>query len=191
MALDDEVLEVGFGARRARQLSRKYAILPDRKLAKLYSLFQRAQRLTERRLLIDRLIVLRSDFEKKKSHFAMGQGPLLSQLKYFMSHKFYQTMLACICLCGCISQHTSAQTELEYNDARIVAVYNTLVASEAPGVIRTIDIAAGDEVQKQAVLATLNSETFQADVDVALAEEQIARLQAANHAQGGIRSKVG
>lgn len=76
-----------------------------------------------------------------------------------------------------------SQTELEYNQARIVAVHNTLVSSEAPGIIRTIEIEAGDEIRDQAALVTLNSETFQADYEVALAEEEIAKLQAANHAK--------
>ena len=91
----------------------------------------------------------------------------------------------CVAAClACVSVvfngPAQAQSELEYNEARIVAVHNTLVSSEAPGIIRSIDIQAGDEVQKQSVLVTLNSETFQADLDVALAEEQIARLEAAN-----------
>lgn len=76
-----------------------------------------------------------------------------------------------------------AQSEAEYNEARLVAVHNTLVSSEAPGVIRTVEIQAGADVPRHAVLATLNAETFQADYDVALAEEEIAKLQAANRAK--------
>lgn len=75
------------------------------------------------------------------------------------------------------------QTDLEYNEARIVPVHNTLVASEAPGIVRTIGIQAGDEIHEQDILVTLNAETFQADYDVALAEQQIAKLQAANRAK--------
>lgn len=91
----------------------------------------------------------------------------------------YCVALACMSWVG--SAH--GQTDLEYNEARIVPVHNTLVASEAPGIVRTIGIQAGDEIHEQDVLVTLNAETFQADYDVALAEQQIAKLQAANRAK--------
>lgn len=94
-----------------------------------------------------------------------------------------------ISLCGMafgllsLVSNSYGQTELEYNEARIVPVHNTLVSSEAPGIVRSIEIQAGDEVDRHAVLVTLNAETFQADYDVALAEEEIAKLQAANRAK--------
>ena len=76
-----------------------------------------------------------------------------------------------------------AQTELEYNDARVVAVHNTIVSSEAPGIVRSIAIEPGAEVDQQSELVTLNSETFLADYEVAQAEEAIARLQATNRSK--------
>ena len=77
VALDDEILEVGLGSPKAKRLTAKYARTKSSQLTRLYPLFGRAQRKTERRYLIDRLMVLRNDFEKKKSHFAMGQDPYL------------------------------------------------------------------------------------------------------------------
>lgn len=73
-----------------------------------------------------------------------------------------------------------AQSELEYNDARVVAIRNTLIAAEAPGLIREIHFEAGAYIEQHATLITLNSETYQADYEIALAEEAIARLQASN-----------
>ena len=77
VALDDEILETGFGKPRAQRLLARYWRARPEQLTRLFSLFGRAQRRTERRHLTDRLIVLRHDFEKKKSHFAMGQDPYL------------------------------------------------------------------------------------------------------------------
>lgn len=80
VALDDEILEVGFGPDRARRLFQKYAHFSSERLTRLYSIFARAQRKTERRYLIDRLLVLRNDFERKKSHYSMGLDPYLSEV---------------------------------------------------------------------------------------------------------------
>ncbi len=73
-----------------------------------------------------------------------------------------------------------AQQTATYDAARLVSVHNTLVSSEAPGIIRTIEIEAGAEVDEHATLVVLNAETFKADYEVALAEEEIAKLQAEN-----------
>ncbi|MCC6507910.1 MAG: preprotein translocase subunit SecA [Pirellulaceae bacterium] len=77
VSLDDEILVTGLGARPANRLKTKYAQASPDQLTKLFRLFERAQRRTERKYLIDRLIVLRNDWEKKRSCFAMGQDPYL------------------------------------------------------------------------------------------------------------------
>ena len=64
--------------------------------------------------------------------------------------------------------------------ARIVPILNTRVASEAPGVVRNIDVKVGQNVSKDDVLVRLNEEMFVAEFDVAAAEEEIAKLEATN-----------
>ena len=64
--------------------------------------------------------------------------------------------------------------------ARLVPILNTRVASEAPGIVRNIDVKVGQTVSKDDVLVRLNDEMFVAEFDVALAEEEIASLEATN-----------
>ncbi len=79
VALDDEILELGYGVEKAKQFARKYEKTSSERLKWTFRLFMRAQRIIERRYLIDRLILLRNDFEKKKSYGEMGQDPYLSE----------------------------------------------------------------------------------------------------------------
>ena len=80
VALSDEILKVGLGPKQAKRLQNKYANASDSKLQTLYPLFRRAQRKTERKQLTDRMMVLRSDEDKKRAAFEMGQDPYLSSV---------------------------------------------------------------------------------------------------------------
>ncbi len=78
VALDDEILRVGFGPQKARRLMSKFAGVPAHRLNQLFPLFRKAQRKIERRYLIDRLILLRQDLEQQQTHFELGKDPYLS-----------------------------------------------------------------------------------------------------------------
>ncbi len=72
------------------------------------------------------------------------------------------------------------QADFEYRNARMGAINNTLVSSETPGIVKTIDIQSGLEIEEHAALVQLNTEVYLADFEVAEAEEQIAELNAGN-----------
>ena len=73
-----------------------------------------------------------------------------------------------------------AQSRPIVGEARLVAVFNTLVAAESPGIVREIEIAPGAQVAKDSSLVRLNKEMFAAEYDVAVAEYEIAKLEARN-----------
>ncbi len=75
-ALDDEILLVGLGPKKAERLERlgKKAQAP---LSGLESLFRRAQRRVERRHFRDRKILLYHEKERQKTQRQMGQDPYL------------------------------------------------------------------------------------------------------------------
>ena len=81
VSLDDEILEVGLGQRRAERLRLKYPSATFEQLQRLFSVFRKAQRKTERKHLLDRLILMRSDLEQQKMHFDLGQDPFLHGLR--------------------------------------------------------------------------------------------------------------
>ena len=78
VSLSDEILRVGFGPERAKRILARYANVGDGELQRLFPLFRRAQRRTERRHLTDRMAVLKNDQERKRSSYQMGQDPYLS-----------------------------------------------------------------------------------------------------------------
>ena len=73
-----------------------------------------------------------------------------------------------------------AQGRLVVGEARLVAVSNTVVAAEAPGIVREILVKPGATVGNDAALARLNEELFAAEFDVAAAEFEIAKVEAQN-----------
>ena len=75
---------------------------------------------------------------------------------------------------------TRADAQSASGQARLVAILNTTIASETPGIVRYIDVKPGESVAEQNVLIRLNEETFTAEHDVAAAESEIARLEAQN-----------
>ena len=77
VSLDDEILTTGLGSLKAERLFNKHFGKKVNSRA-LYPVFIRAQQNTERKHLVDRLIVLKQDEERKKSSFDTGQDPYLS-----------------------------------------------------------------------------------------------------------------
>ncbi|RIK76398.1 MAG: preprotein translocase subunit SecA [Planctomycetota bacterium] len=76
LALDDEILQAGFGPKKAERLKR----LGERStgpLAGLEALFRKAQRRVERRHFRDRKIMLYHEKERQKIQRQMGQDPYL------------------------------------------------------------------------------------------------------------------
>ena len=78
VSLEDEILSLGLGQKKALQLIDSNADVPNGQLNNLYRVFKKAQANIERRYLTDRLIVLRNDLEKQKLLFETGQDPYLS-----------------------------------------------------------------------------------------------------------------
>ena len=83
-------------------------------------------------------------------------------------------------LCLSANLPVLGQNRVEYKDARIVAFQNTIIASEAPGIVKGIEVKPGSLIPQDEPLVRLNSELFQAEYDVAVLEEEIAKLQATN-----------
>lgn len=75
-----------------------------------------------------------------------------------------------------------AQSSVSYEKARVLAINNVQIASEAAGIVRRIGVETGVDVLQGQTLASLNRETFEAEYEVAVEEERIARLEAANDA---------
>lgn len=82
---------------------------------------------------------------------------------------------------SCLAAECVAQQQTATGSARLVAIRNTLVASEAPGIVRHIAVKAGAKVDEKGLLVRLNDETFIAEYDIAVAEEEIAKLEARNN----------
>lgn len=78
VSLEDEILTLGLGQKKAAQLIDSNAKVANGQLNSLYRVFKKAQANIERRYLTDRLIVLRNDLEKQKLLFETGQDPYLS-----------------------------------------------------------------------------------------------------------------
>ena len=73
-----------------------------------------------------------------------------------------------------------AQDFAVHNQASVAPISNTVIASEAPGIVQLIHIKAGQDVLSAEELIGLNRETFEADFLVAVQELEIARIRATN-----------
>ena len=78
LSCEDEILKTGLGDDKALRIRKRYRNSSYGQLRSLYPMFRRAQKNTQRRHLIDRLMVQRSDLERQKSLFATGQDPFLN-----------------------------------------------------------------------------------------------------------------
>ena len=78
VALSDEILRVGLGPERAKRFQHRFENADENELQRLFPVFRRAQRKTERRYLTDRMAILKNDLQRKRSAFQMGQDPYLS-----------------------------------------------------------------------------------------------------------------
>jgi len=76
LALDDEILEVGFGPRKYAKLVAR-GLKSKGPLRGLVSLFMKAQRRVERRHFRDRKVLLYHEKERQKTQRQMGQDPYL------------------------------------------------------------------------------------------------------------------
>jgi len=76
LALDDEILLIGFGPKKAERL-KKLGAKATTPLSRMESLFRRAQRRVERRHFRDRKVLLYHEKERQKTQRQMGQDPYL------------------------------------------------------------------------------------------------------------------
>ena len=81
VSMDDEILKSGFGEKKAIRFSKKYADAKGELSRGLFAYFLIAQRKTERRHLVDRLMLLRIEKEKHERMFETGQDPYLSSVE--------------------------------------------------------------------------------------------------------------
>lgn len=77
LSLDDEILHVGLGPKRAKRLKAAGEASPARKRTSLTEVFRKAQRRVERRHFVDRKILMHHEKERKKIQIQMGQDPYL------------------------------------------------------------------------------------------------------------------
>ena len=80
VAMDDEILKSGFGEKRADKFARSYADAKGLLPRNLYSYFTKAQQKTERRFLVDCMMLLKAEKEKHERMFETGQDPYLSSV---------------------------------------------------------------------------------------------------------------
>lgn len=80
VSMDDEILKSGFGEKRAEKFAKKYAQSNGIISRGLFAYFQKAQRKTERRHLVDRMMLLRMEKDKHERMFETGQDPYLSSV---------------------------------------------------------------------------------------------------------------
>ncbi|MEL7498503.1 MAG: preprotein translocase subunit SecA [Planctomycetota bacterium] len=78
LSLEDEILQLGYGPAKAEKIRAKFRKSKTLSPRVLLKYFLAAQRKTERRFLVDRLIVLKQDVERQKAHFDTGQDPYLN-----------------------------------------------------------------------------------------------------------------
>lgn len=74
----------------------------------------------------------------------------------------------------------SAQDSAVYDTALLTIVNDTIIAAEAPGIVRDIAVEAGSDVDNEEVLVKLNQESFEAEVNVTKARLAIAKLEASD-----------
>ena len=77
LALDDDILEQGFGPKKARRLAERGVRSGDGHLSGFEATFTRAQARVERRQFRDRKVLLYHDKERQKMQKAMSQDPYL------------------------------------------------------------------------------------------------------------------
>ena len=75
VSLDDEILLLGLGEKKATQLVSKFSRRQNELPLRLLAHFKKAQRLLERRYLTDRMILRRQDQDKHKQQFETGLDP--------------------------------------------------------------------------------------------------------------------
>jgi len=78
VSLEDEILSLGLQPGPAERIKEKFGTRGRIHTAAALKYFRLAQRKTERRFLVDRLIVLKQDVERQKNHFDTGQDPYLN-----------------------------------------------------------------------------------------------------------------
>jgi len=78
LSFEDEILRLGLGPDKATRLQQKFSSHRSIRTRDAYQFFQLAQRKTEKRFLVDRLVVLKQDLERQKNHFETGQDPYLN-----------------------------------------------------------------------------------------------------------------
>lgn len=81
LSFEDEILALGLGPSVAEGLRKKYGSRKRLNSRELIRHFKLAQAKTEKRYLIDRLVVLKQDLERQKANFDTGQDPCLSSVQ--------------------------------------------------------------------------------------------------------------
>jgi len=76
MALDDDIILAGFGAKRAEQL-KDLGLRTTGEMPQLSKIFRKAQIIVEKRHFRDRMILLHHERQRKKMQREMGQDPYL------------------------------------------------------------------------------------------------------------------
>lgn len=77
LALDDELLAIALGPKKARRLAERGKQSGAAPIAGYAGLFRRAQKRVERRHLLQRLALVRSERRRRQLHLRMGQDPYL------------------------------------------------------------------------------------------------------------------
>ena len=89
-------------------------------------------------------------------------------------------LLPCLLLLVC---HPSlAQEQVEFDTALLTTVNDTILASDAPGVVRDVAIQAGQDVVAADIIVALNKDEYQAELEVKLSEKAVAEIEATNDA---------
>ncbi len=91
-----------------------------------------------------------------------------------------QKFLSLVVLSGFTAFASQLNAQNVRGESRLVAIANTVVAAESPGIIREIVVQPGAVVAKDEKLIQLNDEMFTAEYDVATADYEIAKLDARN-----------
>ena len=74
----------------------------------------------------------------------------------------------------------AAQQIVKHEKAVVTAIHNATLGAAAPGLVLEIKAKAGSDVSKGDTIVTLNREIFEAQLQVALEEAEIANIQAQN-----------
>lgn len=93
---------------------------------------------------------------------------------------YQPSILGAIFLFTLMASSAAGQQTVKYDEAFVIAIRNTIIASEAPGIVSSLEVQTGDDVTLQQTLVALNRKKYEADLAVAIAEEDVAKLQAEN-----------